>query len=182
MAEQSRSESLRLSILSVAEIPPSLWANILVLCNRAYSTDLSPLFATFQDSVHVLAFHSDVLVAHAMWVTRRLQPGVGAVLKTAYVEMVATAPELQGQGLGRTVMRALAKAIEEYDLGALCPADTHLYKHLGWEYWRGPLYIRTNSGLIPTPGERVMILRLPNTLPLDLDQPLSAEWREGELW
>jgi hypothetical protein len=29
---------------------------------------------------------------------------------------------------------------------------------------------------------KVMILRLPCTPPLDLDAPLSAEWREGELW
>jgi hypothetical protein len=28
----------------------------------------------------------------------------------------------------------------------------------------------------------VMILRLPRTPPLDLDAPLSIEWREGDLW
>jgi aminoglycoside 2'-N-acetyltransferase I len=152
------------------------------LCKRAYGKDLEPLFATFQDSVHVLAFYGEILVSHALWVTRHLQPGDGPILKTAYVEMVATAPEYQGSGLGRQVMRALAGAITGYNLSALCPADTQLYEHLGWEYWRGPLFIRHEDGLIPTPDERVMILRLPKTPSLDLNEPLSAEWRPGELW
>jgi aminoglycoside 2'-N-acetyltransferase I len=56
------------------------------------------------------------------------------------------------------------------------------YARLGWELWRGPLFVRTDAGLMPTPDEEVMILRLPRTTPLDLDSPLSAEWREGELW
>ena len=40
-----------------------------------------------------------------------------------------------------------------------------------------------STALQPTPDETVMILRLPRTPPdLDLDAPLSAEWRRGELW
>jgi len=53
---------------------------------------------------------------------------------------------------------------------------------MGWQSWRGPLAIRTEAGLLATPGEAVMILRLPHTPPLALDGPLSAEWRIGELW
>jgi hypothetical protein len=89
-------------------------------------------------------------------------------------------------------MRKLAEkaTLDEYDLAALCPADTRLYGHLGWEYWQGPLFIRQVpeppthlEGLIPTPEERVMVLRLPRTPPLDMTQSLSAEWRPGgELW
>jgi hypothetical protein len=36
--------------------------------------------------------------------------------------------------------------------------------------------------LISTPEEQIMILQLPQTPPLDLTLPLSAEWREGEVW
>jgi hypothetical protein len=57
-----------------------------------------------------------------------------------------------------------------------------MYARLGWEFWRGPLFIRRAGRLIPTPDEEVMILRLPKTPPLDLEAPLSVEWREGELW
>jgi hypothetical protein len=57
------------------------------------------------------------------------------------------------------------------------------YVRLGWERWRGPLFIRTNVGLDPTPEESVMILRLAGTpTDLDLNEPLCAEWRAGELW
>ena len=42
--------------------------------------------------------------------------------------------------------------------------------------------IRQDSGLLPTPDEEIMILPMPQTPPLDLDAPISAEWRVGELW
>lgn len=111
-----------------------------------------------------------------------MQPGEGRPLRTAYVEMVATAPEYRRRGFATAVMKRLAKSIVDYELGALCPAEPDLYARLGWVFWRGPLFIRTSKGLLPTPDERVMILRLPKTPPLDLDAPLSAEWRPGELW
>jgi hypothetical protein len=79
-------------------------------------------------------------------------------------------------------MRQLAEAISDFELGGLCPAEPELYAKLGWIFWRGPLFIRTPVGLIPTPDEKVMILRLSKTPVLDLDLPLSAEWREGEVW
>jgi hypothetical protein len=53
---------------------------------------------------------------------------------------------------------------------------------LGWELWRGPLATRTDAGLVPTPDEEVMILRLARTPALSLDEPLSVEWRVGEVW
>jgi hypothetical protein len=79
-------------------------------------------------------------------------------------------------------MQTLARAIIDFELGALCPAAPDLYARLGWVYWRGPLFIRTPEGLTPTLEERIMILKLPKTPALDLDSPLSAEWREGEVW
>ena len=96
--------------------------------------------------------------------------------------MVATEPQFERRGFATAVMRVLAHAIREFDLGGLCPAETTLYTNLGWVFWQGPLFIRTHDGLLPTPEEQVMILRLPSTPPLDLTLPLSAEWREGELW
>ena len=68
------------------------------------------------------------------------------------------------------------------ELAALSPATEGLYARLGWRFWRGPLSIRTETGLIPTPDEQVMFLRLPKTPPLDDTLPLSAEWRPGEVW
>jgi len=168
-------------------------AEILRLCDAAYGEEVSHLFAAYTADVHVLARTGRVLVGHGMIVTRWLQVNGWDLLRTAYVELVATAEGFRNQGIGTFMMRKLAGYAAEnpYELVALCPADTNLYSHLGWEYWRGPLSIRPNAApenketpaLIPTPEERVMILRLPNTPPLNLDHPLSVEWRGGgELW
>ena len=114
--------------------------------------------------------------------TRALQPGELRPLRTAYVEAVATAPPHQGRGYGSAVMRRLAAAIGDYELGGLSTGRFSFYERLGWERWPGPLAIRTQHGLLHTPGERVLILRLPRTPPLDPHALLTAEWRPGELW
>ena len=79
-------------------------------------------------------------------------------------------------------MGRLVASITDFELGALCPAIPAWYLKLGWIRWRGPLAIRQPGGLLFTPEEEVMIWRLPKTPELDLEAPLSAEWRQGELW
>jgi aminoglycoside 2'-N-acetyltransferase I len=103
-------------------------------------------------------------------------------LRTAYVEGVATEPALQGRGYATGAMRALQAEIRDFDIAALSPFDVSWYSRLGWVPWRGPLFIRTESGLQPTPGETVMILRLARTPALDVTRSLSVEWRPGEPW
>jgi aminoglycoside 2'-N-acetyltransferase I len=178
-------ENLRLEVLHADQLTSEQLAEIHALCHRAYAVyevDLEPLFRTFTDPTHVLGWWGSALVSHAMWVTRWLQPGNQPPLCTAYVEMVATEPEFQGRGFASAVMRRLASAIQDFQLGGLSPAEPMLYEKLGWVFWQGPLFIRTKDGLISTPDMQIMILSLPNTPPLDLTSPLSAEWREGELW
>jgi aminoglycoside 2'-N-acetyltransferase I len=172
--------SLQWSVIPSHQMPPGLY--VVAFCTRAYDEDLAALMATFRGSVHVLGRHGDRLVSHALGVTRWLQVGSSPPLRTAFIEMVATEPDCRRRGYARQVMQRIAAEIEDFDLAALSPFNVDWYARLGWERWRGPLFIRTDSGLMPTPDEEVMILRLPRTPPLDLDVPLSAEWREGELW
>ena len=174
--------NLNLELATANRLTPELRAAIYALCNRAYQKDLEPLFNTFQNPTHVLAWLGTRLVSHAMWVTRWLQAGDQPLLQTAYVEMVATEPEFQRRGFATQVMQRLASSITDFEIGGLCPAEPELYAKLGWVYWRGPLFIRTEEGLLPTPEEEIMILRLPKTPVLNLDLPLSAEWRAGEIW
>ncbi|HOU13876.1 MAG TPA: GNAT family N-acetyltransferase [Anaerolineae bacterium] len=156
---------------------------IVALCSRAYEQDMEPLFATFANATHVLGFYNGILVSHALWVTRYLQVGAGLLLRTAYVEAVATDEAYRQRGFATAIMQHLAGAIQDFDLAALSPFSVAYYARLGWELWRGPLFVRTEDGLLPSPDdEEVMILRLPKTPILDVSQPLSAEWREGELW
>jgi aminoglycoside 2'-N-acetyltransferase I len=157
---------------------------ILALCDRAYGEDLRDAIQSFQDPIHVFATVDDAIVSHALWITRWLAPGERTPLRTAYVEAVATDPAYQGRGFASAVMRKLLGEVAGFDLAALCPSDDGqlLYSRLGWETWAGRLSIRRGSELIATPDESIMIHRLPGSPPLNLNDPLSAEWRPGELW
>ena len=174
---------LELQVSPGNELPDQTRREIVDLCTLAFEEDLESLLASFKGSVHVLGRLEPTLVTHALWVTRWLQAGTGMLMRTAYVEAVATDPSFRGRGYATSVMHRIAEEIEDYDLGGLAPFSVSYYARMGWERWRGPLFIRTEDGLLPTPDEEnVMILRLPNTPHLDLDVPLSAEWRKGELW
>ena len=175
-------ENLKVEVIHADQLTPDRLAEIHALCNRAYNADLEPLFRTFTDTTHVLGWWGSAIVSHAMWVTRWLQPRNQPPFRTAYVEMVATHPQFQRRGFATAVMHRLASAIHDFEMGGLSPAEPMLYTKLGWVFWQGPLFIRTPEGLISTPEDQIMILSLPKTPPLDLALPLSAEWREGELW
>jgi aminoglycoside 2'-N-acetyltransferase I len=182
--ESNQERGFRIEIIAATQLPPDGEAAILALAQRAYGKDLEPLYRTFHAPTHGIGYLDNSMVSHALWVTRWLQPGTLPPLRTAYVEFVATDPAYQGQGYATAVLRQLAQAIADadFDLGGLCPSDPHFYTRLGWILWGGPLSIRGPEGLIPTPNEWVMVLPLPKTPPLDLQAPLSAEWREGERW
>ena len=152
------------------------------LCDAAYDTATHPYFASLGPGEHLLGMQGGQLVSHLMWVTRWLEPHGHTLLKTAYVEMVATAPHAQRQGYASALLEYFVPLVSEYDLAALCPARDGLYRRLGWRYWRGPLSVRKDGQVVPTPQERVMIMPLPLTPAIDLDAPLSVEWRPGEVW
>jgi len=175
--------TLTLQILPSRQLTPALRQEIIALCNRAYEENLAELFETFTNATHVLGYCENELVSHALWVTRQLQVGTGPLLRTAYVELVATEPKHQQRGFAATVMKRIVEEVQDYALAALSPFSVEYYARLGWELWRGPLSIRTAEGWLASPSdETVMIYRLPQTPSLDLTAPLSAEWREGELW
>ena len=170
-------------MLDSASIPPATFREICELCTDAYQEDFAEAFKVLGPGVHVVGRADGRIVSHAMWVDRALQPGNRGPLRTAYVEAVATKPAFQGRGLASEILKRLAEEIRQFELGALSPSGDLLYARLGWEFWRGPLFIRTPAGLNPTPEESVMILRVENTpADLDLNEPLSAEWRPGERW
>jgi aminoglycoside 2'-N-acetyltransferase I len=155
---------------------------IIDLCMAAFDEDFDGLFELLPGSHHVLLRDGGVLVSHACWVTRCLQPVGLPLLRTAYIEAVATHPQHEGKGLGSLAMERVAVEIAGYDLGALSPARATFYERLRWEHWRGPTAIRLAEGLLATPDEEIMILRTAQTPPLDLDVMITAEWREGEVW
>jgi aminoglycoside 2'-N-acetyltransferase I len=135
--------------------------------------------------IHILLDIDGALVSHASVVTRRLHAS-GRALRTGYVEAVATLPQFRDQGLGSATMIAANEHIRgAYELGALGTGRISFYERLGWERWRGLLWVRTAAGDRRTPDEEgyVFILRTPTTpQDLDLDGVLTCEWRPGDVW
>ncbi|MBN1248650.1 MAG: GNAT family N-acetyltransferase [Anaerolineae bacterium] len=172
-----------MSLVASSELQGETRVALIDLINRAYEEDLTALFDNLGEGVHLLGTVGGQLVTHAMWVTRWLQVARGPLLRTAYVELVATDAAYRNRGYAAAVMRRLQREICDCDIAALSPFSVAYYARLGWEPWQGPLFIRKDGALVATPeDEEVMILRLPKTPGLDLTQPLSIEWREGEVW
>jgi aminoglycoside 2'-N-acetyltransferase I len=175
-------DKLIFAVIQASELGSDERAEIINLCTDAYEEDFAHLFASLPGSTHLLGRLDGKIVTHAAWVTRWLEPQGQPLLRTAYVEAVATLPSYQGRGFGSSIMRELKNYILDYELGALSPSEVGFYERLGWELWQGPLAIRKPAGIELTADEEVMILRLPRTPELNLSALLTAEWRAGELW
>jgi aminoglycoside 2'-N-acetyltransferase I len=182
MVNLAPGQQAQISVVSAEELAQSEKEQIVRLCSEAFDEDFGEMFWLLPGSTHMLARIEGELASHACWVTRWLQPGDLRPLRTAYIEAVATNPSRQGEGLGSFVMRRITEEIGGYEMGALSPAHVPFYERLGWEMWHGPTAIRTQGGLLPTPGEEVMVLRTRLTPALDTSTLITAEWREGELW
>ena len=160
--------------------------SIIRVCVEAHQEeDFKNLFSYIPSGgLHFLAYHGDQLVSHAVVTTRWLQPEDRPLLKTAYVDAVATLPSYQGRGYGSDVMRQLEREIDgEYEIACLETERESFYQRLGWRVWRGPLAGRSENGLVPTPHQTgIMILRLSRTPALDLDKALSIECQPDRIW
>ena len=159
-------------------------ASIIRVCVAAHQeADFNHLFSYIPSGgLHFLAYQEQALVGHAVVTTRWLQHNDQPILRTAYVDAVATLPEYQNHGIGSTIMQHLASGIDEYEIACLETVRISFYARLGWQEWRGTLAGRKGSELIPTPNQTgIMILTTPKTPPLDLDGSLTIEY-EGRFW
>lgn len=175
-------------VISKSDLTDGQYAEILVLCAGAYEEDLSAYLEDFDDAVHVLGRVDEQLVTHGLWIPRWLQIGDGPLLKTAYVEAVATEESYRQRGYAAQIMQRIVHEIHDFEIAGLAPFSERYYARLGWETWRGPLLIRQEGKVIPTPPDEdgdeecLMIYRLPRTPHIDLDSAISIEWRKHEVW
>jgi aminoglycoside 2'-N-acetyltransferase I len=159
-------------------------ASIIRVCIAAHQEqDFKNLFTYIPSGgLHFLAYHERELVSHAAVTTRWLQPEGLPVLRTAYVDAVATLPAYQGQGIGSALMQHLASGITDYEIACLGTDKVSFYARLGWQEWQGPLAGRKETELMPTPDQKgIMILALANTPALDLNGSLTIEY-DGRIW
>jgi GNAT superfamily N-acetyltransferase len=167
------------------QLDAAMRAAIVELCTDAHQADFSRLFFYLPtDGQHFIAYFDEQIVSHAVVTTRWAQPERRPVLCTAYVDAVATLPGYQRRGYGTSIMRELISHIAEYDLACLKTDRVSFFERLGWQRWRGPRAGRALDGsLVPTPtGQNIMVLRLANTPPLDLDRLLTIEMQAGRIW
>lgn len=179
---------LRLRSLPTAALSATELAALRALMDEAFAGDEH---GGFDDDdwdhalggTHVLAEEDGRIVGHAAVVERDIRVA-GRPLRTGYVEAVATAVDRQGGGIGTAVMREVATHLAGYELGALGTGSHGFYHRLGWETWRGPSSVRSEAGEAATPEEDgyILVLRTPRSPPLDLDEPISCEWRPGDAW
>jgi len=111
--------SLAISHLSSTSLSPDAASSIVRLCDAAYGCPTEPMFTELGAGDHLLGSRDGNLVSHLMWVTRWLQPEGRPPLKTAYVEMVATAPAEQGRGYATMLLQNLVPHLADYELAAL---------------------------------------------------------------
>lgn len=125
----------------------------------------------------------DDVLAHGSLVMRRLLVA-GRSLRCGYVEAVATAPEHRRAGHASTVMTALEGLAPAYDLLALSASERaqSFYAGRGWQPWRGPSSVMTPDGTTATPEEDDAIRVLAPAGAFDLDEPITCDWRDGDVW
>lgn len=134
--------------------------------------------------VHVVLKVDDTIISHAAVVERTLEID-GQPFRTGYVEAVATRIGHHGRGFGSAVMAEVNDIIRErFELGALGTGRFTFYERLGWERWRGPSSVRTQHGLVRTHDDdgSILALRTPASRLVSLEDPMSCEWRPGDVW
>ena len=178
-------DSLELRVMRTSDMDKETRESVIRLCIDAHQEDdFQNLFSYLpREGLHVLAYLEEQLVGHAVVTIRWLQAGTGPLLRTAYVDAVATSPANQGRGIGSAVMQHLASIIDDCDIACLETDRVAFYERLGWKEWRGPLGGRSAEGFTPTPDQSgIMILRLARTPNLDLRQLLTIEAHPARIW
>ena len=172
-------------VARTAELDTATMGELDRLCAAAFDEPWDGYWQRIGPAVHVLVRDGGVLVAHACHVERDLLAGA-LDLRAAYVEAVAVDPQRQGSGLGSVAMRRLGELIvAAHPLGALATGSNAFYQRLGWETWRGEIWLAEHGGRHRMPEQEgdVMVLRTPSTPPsLDLAAPLLGWARAADPW
>lgn len=187
----ARPEAARVvSVLTAhtARVPDDVLASARGLMDAAFDDFEDDDWSHALGGEHAYVVVDGQVVAHGSLVRRHCYLGADLrPLRLGYVEAVAVHPAHQRRGLGSAVMAALEELAPAYDLLALGASDEGrpMYDARGWVPWRGSLHALGPSGVERTAEEEGYVLVLPGDLALDaldLDAPLTCDWREGDVW
>jgi aminoglycoside 2'-N-acetyltransferase I len=175
----------RLITAHTGELIPEELAAVRALLDEAFDGDFSDEdWEHGLGGTHVLVLEgSDEVIAHGSLVMRRLLHE-GRSLRTGYVEGVAVRPDRRRAGHASTVMAALEALGPAYDLLALSATQdgVALYQARGWQRWRGPTSVLAPGGIEPTPDDDGSVYVMAGATVLDLDGPITCDWRPGDVW
>ena len=192
MSDASVVEGVRVRRLRTDDLGERLVGEIRSLLWSAFADDADAADDGFTEDdwqhalggLHFILDLDGSAVGHASVVERRLEVA-GRALRTGYVEAVAIEPSRQRRGLGTILMRAVNDHIlANFEIGALGTGSHAFYERLGWQTWHGPSSVRTPNGLQPTSAEdgNILVLPTPSSPALRLTDPISCEWRPGDVW
>lgn len=171
-------------VAHTADLSPAELAATRLLLDDAFDGDFSDDdWDHTLGGMHALAWSGDTLVGHAAVVQRRFLYRDRA-LRTGYVEGVAVHGDHRRHGIGAAVMAPLERIIRAaYQLGALASTEMALpfYTARGWQLWRGPSSVLAPDGTHRTEDDDGGIFVLPVT-EVDLTDPLTCDWRDGDVW
>lgn len=179
----------RIRSLPTADLSPAETEALQALLTAAFEPDEHGGFS-WDDWLHALGGTNSILEVdgaisgHASVVERTLEIG-GRPVRAGYVEAVAILPSKQRRGLGSLLMRDVnAHVLGGYELGALGTGSQPFYERLGWQVWRGPTGVRVDGAVRLTPDEDgyILVLPTPSSPPFDLTEPISCDWRPGDVW
>lgn len=176
---------LSLTVRHTAHLPEATRAALRDLLGTVYGDDFSgDDWDHALGGLHTLAFLEGRLVGHAALVGRAFLVG-DTPRRVGYLEAMGVHPEVQRRGIGAAILRRVNRQVARgYDFGALSASDEGfgLYRAGGWEVWRGPLAVLTPGGVVPTPEEAGGVLVYAPAGGLDLDLPLTCDFRSGDVW
>jgi aminoglycoside 2'-N-acetyltransferase I len=177
----------QLRTLPTSDLTPGERSAIRALLDRAF-------LGNFDDhdwdhtlgGLHVLVTEQGEAIAHAAVVQRRFLHG-GLSWRGGYVEGVAVHPGRRGQGFAAMVMAEAEKIIDHaYALGALSAsaAGRGLYLHRGWLPWQGPTHVLAPDGPRRTEedDDSTLVRVVAGGAELHLTEPLTCDWRDGDVW
>ena len=143
--------TMDVAVLEIVELDAATRAALRGLWDRAFGGRFDDHDADHAfGGVHVLVHEDAHLIGHASAVPRSIRFGDQPWRTVGYVEAVATDPQHQRTGVGRSAMGRLQEEIgRRWGLALLSTGRaTGFYELLGWKRWLNTMFLTRLASLI----------------------------------
>ncbi len=125
---------------------------------------------------------NDTIIAHAAVIARpMLIDGTEKVV--GYVEGLGVAPNFQGQGFGKALMREVTNFCLEHFQVAMLSTDEHsFYRQLGWQEFLGQSYVLQEGDEVRSADEDQGLMFLSRQPDSYVYARITCQARAGDAW